>query len=111
MTASALDQALFLHATCHHLRVPGQALLALLWRPLLASLVMCARILDTVPPGSGKTLVIGRMGLGIAAGALCYAVVLALAWLAAGRPNTAEADVQDMLRRTPAWLRGRLGRA
>lgn len=68
------------------------------WRPLTATAVMTLLLTATsvcraTSPGLAALVMPGLLG------AVCYILVLAALWLAAGRPDGAEADLLTLLRR------------
>jgi O-antigen/teichoic acid export membrane protein len=85
------------------LRMNPSRLLARLWRPALACAAMAALLWesglgwDAPPAGAGPAIWLLLAGMGL--GAASYAVVLFALWALSGRPNGAEADLLDLLRR------------
>lgn len=90
-------------------RITGISPLALgrvAWRPALCSLGMIACVLafdKQLLSAAPQVLQVVRLGLEVAAGALSYAVLALLAWLACGRPASAEQILLDTARQQ--WAR------
>ncbi len=108
--AILLEQVLFVALTIHHFDVRLVDLLSRLWRIVLASATM-ALVLAWSDLGWHATTGVTKAELGlelltaVTAGAAVYAATLCVLWLAAGRPDGAEADILTLLQRLAARLR------
>ncbi|WP_024328371.1 lipopolysaccharide biosynthesis protein [Thioalkalivibrio sp. ALR17-21] len=83
----------------HFLRMPSRDFFAVIWRPVLASLVMLATLLGTVaalPGVTSSAIAALHLLLLIPLGGLTYALVLAGLWFASGRPEGPEMRALQM---------------
>ncbi len=107
--AIMLEQVLFVVLTIRHFDVTPRELLDRLWRTVLACTTM-ALVLAWSGFGWHATMAVTKLELGVelltavATGAAVYATTLVVLWLAAGRPDGAEADVLTLLQRFTARL-------
>ena len=106
-----VEDALYIGLTFRRYQMRVGALLARVWRGLLAAGCMAATLVEA---GLGWTEVTGgpaelalKLVTAITLGAMVYVGVLLLSWLASGRPEGAEADAVAMLRRLLRRLRRR----
>ncbi len=93
----AFNQAIYLVATLHRLGLRLSALFSRVWRSLLASTAMVLALVRlglgwTVLPGNQLALA-SHLFWAVVLGAGVYFAFLLGAWMAAGRPSGAEADV------------------
>ena len=88
--------------TAHSGSVPFRVLMACLWRPLAAALLMTAAVLALPWPAFGVPLVL--LLLKSAVCAVLYTAALLMLWVVSGRPAGFEASAVDMALRR---LRGR----
>jgi lipopolysaccharide exporter len=93
-----LEQGLTLRAALTRFDVPARALLRETWRPASASLAM-ATALAGVGLGWTDDTAVSSLIQASLLGAIVYLATLVATWLAAGRPEGAEADVLRLLRR------------
>ena len=89
--------------------VPLRALIGNLWRPFLASGAMAVLVRWSIP--SEQTPVnmpaqLFALSLAVATGAITYAVVVTLSWLASGKPPGAESIVVQTIASQYHRLRG-----
>ncbi len=99
--AMGLEQVVTIICALRHFGIGAGAFLGQIWRPLVATAAMTVVLTAT---GLGWTSQPGiapvvQLAGAIGAGAASYVVVLAGAWLLAGRPAGAEADGLAALRR------------
>jgi peptidoglycan biosynthesis protein MviN/MurJ (putative lipid II flippase) len=88
----------FVVVAFRHFGIQARALLALVWRSVLAAALMAAALM----PGSGVLpagLPLLRLAAGVALGLTVYATALGLSWLVCGRPAGAERDLIALLRK------------
>lgn len=95
--AVLLEQALTVATALRRFRVRNGALVATLWRPILAAAAMAGTLWAAGPGWSDDTSA-SVLVEAVAAGAATYATVLLGSWLLVGRPAGAEADVLRLLR-------------
>jgi hypothetical protein len=67
--------------------VTGKAIVARLWRPVVASGFMAVAVVSVAPSGSG---VLGDLLLRVSVGVVSYCAALLLVWRLAGCPDGAE---------------------
>lgn len=111
--ATVLEQALFVVVIVRRFQVGWLALLAQIWRPVVATGVMAWALVSTglaLKPVSGPPMVLaGHLLVASGAGAAVFVLVMLCLWLAASRPAGAERDLMEILRRLlsrlPGWLR------
>jgi lipopolysaccharide exporter len=96
--AVVLEQALTVATALRRFHVGAGAILHRIWRPVLAAMAMAAVLAGTGLGWSDDPGVIPMLEA-IATGVATYTIVLLLSWLAAGRPEGAEADVLTLLGR------------
>jgi lipopolysaccharide exporter len=109
--AMTIETILYLVATLRRFGLHLSDLLRLTWRGLFATGAMAASLYMTGlgwhhVSGNSATL-FTRLVVAVSAGAAIYVAVLALAWLAAGRPGGGEADLLELMNRSLAGLRRR----
>lgn len=101
------NQVTFLGMAYRLLHVSPATLWRHVWRPLLGCGVMAAVLiglgLHRAWPEAAAGMLALEMVTGAAAGAASYGVVVLVAWVIAGRPNGAEADM--LLAAEPYWRR------
>ncbi len=93
----AIDQVIYLVVTVRRLQVGLRAILARVWRTLVATAVMAASLVAlhlgwTTWSGPPAALA-PRLAEAVALGAAIYAATHVALWFATGRPNGAERDV------------------
>jgi O-antigen/teichoic acid export membrane protein len=93
--AIAVEQVLTVAMACRRFRVRAGAFGRVVWRPVVATVGMAA-VLWGLGLGLGGP---AALGSGVAVGAGVYGLALMGAWLVAGRPAGAEADVLGLLTR------------
>lgn len=82
------------------LQLPLRALLAHVWRPLAASLLMAGAVLAlkwALPAPQGTAALLTTLLAAVALGALVYGVACEVLWRSAGRPASSEAVVRQKL--------------
>jgi lipopolysaccharide exporter len=84
--------------------IGGLALLAKVWRGLLATATM-ASVLSVTHLGNDMASPVRSLAAGVLVGAAVYGVTLLGSWLVCGRPIGAETDLLALLRRTIPGLR------
>ncbi|MGH7040725.1 MAG: polysaccharide biosynthesis C-terminal domain-containing protein, partial [Acetobacteraceae bacterium] len=106
LVGTAVEELLFLTVTMRRFKVRAATVFAQVWRPVLATAAMAIALAATAPwwqPVShAKTELLRSLGIAIPAGALVYFVALAVLWLAAGRPRSAEVEILGHARNTLA---------
>jgi len=110
-----LDNLALVGCVLRMLRVGAGRLLAALARPALASAAMAGLLwglgLGWVAPPASAGAAWPLLLAAIPLGAASFAAALLLLWQAAGRPEGAESDMLDLLRRIAVRLAGRRARA
>lgn len=102
IAATVMDLVLFLWLTLPRIDVSLRRLGSCVLRPAIATLSMVLLLWHlgmAWTPGAGQNPVQLGLDIGIRSGlgAICYAIVLASAWILAGRPDGAERHVLSML--------------
>jgi O-antigen/teichoic acid export membrane protein len=110
---SVSEQAVLIGAAQRLVRLPAQGLLAAIWRPLLAAIVMAIALwqlgLGWLPAPPAEAGAAARLlGAAVPLGAATFTAVLALAWWVSGRPQGAESDLLAYLSKGAVGLRRRL---
>ena len=99
--AIGVEQGAILATAARRFGIGAGALAGQVWRPLVATAAM-ATVLWTTGLGwlpTGPENALGALLAGGGVGAVVFVAVLPIAWIAAGRPAGAEADVLAVLRK------------
>jgi len=106
--ASVLEEAFYLVVTFRRFNLRPLDLLAGNWRPVIATAAMAGGVLLTSGLFAwGTDATFGHFATEIFGGAVTYVIVLAVAWLAAGRPYGAEAQIIAVAREAAGALQRR----
>jgi lipopolysaccharide exporter len=97
--AICADQAATLFMALQHLRIRFRSFISQIVRPLLAACAMTIGVLATeawhaLDGSAAETLIVRAL-----VGAITYAIVLLVTWIAAGQPDGPEADIVRVVRR------------
>jgi peptidoglycan biosynthesis protein MviN/MurJ (putative lipid II flippase) len=100
--ATVVDLVLFLWIALPHIGVSMWRLASCALRPAIATGAMILLLWQlgmawTLSPGQDPAQLCLDVGIRSGLGAICYAVVLAATWIAAGRPDGAERHVLTIL--------------
>ncbi|MBP0496109.1 oligosaccharide flippase family protein [Pararoseomonas indoligenes] len=113
--AVAAEHLLLVSFALRTLRLTPWRFLAQLRRPAVATAAMAAALvwggLGWAPAPATTGAALSLLLTGVALGVVVFVAVLALLWLAAGRPAGAEADMAALLRRITGRFAGLRGRA
>lgn len=101
LLATALEEALFVVVIARRAGLSAAALLAQVWRPVLAAAAMAAVLhlchLGWLPSGGTRADLGATLLGGVALGSAVFPASIAALWFAAGRPRGAETELLGLL--------------